>query len=51
VRIPYISTGFDYWAPTDGKDHELSEQKIRQLMVRDQQIITHAIENNSLFTR
>jgi len=51
VRIPYISTGFDYWAPTDGKDNELSEQKIRQLMVRDQQIITHAIENNSLFTR
>lgn len=51
IRIPYISTGFDNWAPTDASDHSLSAQRSRQLINRYQRAITRTLENTSLFTR
>lgn len=51
IRIPYINTGFDSWAPTDARDHALNAQASRQLLGRHQRAITRVIENTSIFTR
>lgn len=51
IRIPYISTGLDFWQPTDGHDHHLDQQQSRRLLARYQDAITRAIENTTQFTR
>ena len=50
LRIPYISTGFDFWQPTDGEDHDLDSSRRQALMTRYQQAITNTINNTSVFS-